>query len=182
MAALFILQIIFTFTVPSFWFNFPCEQQTGYWWISFYYLYFSAIWASLAYLIIYEHSKNLSEIWYCHKAFWVLNIIVIVIVDAVYYSTNWGYINIPGIHRKTFANLLINGLELIISGVIIGCMFKTKRKIQPYMPAGSIDNRSSIYGDLSINSEYESSDSRIEVKVVYQYNIYGNFSFEVKYL
>lgn len=50
------------------------------------------------------------------------------------------------------------------------------------MPAGSIDNRSSIYGDLSINSEYESSDSRIEVKVVYQYNIYGNFSFEVKYL
>jgi len=61
-------------------------------------------------------------------------------------------------------------------------MIKTRNGLAPHFASPSIDNRSSIYGDHSINSEFDNEEIWIDVKMIYQYNVYGNFSFEVKYM
>jgi cytochrome c biogenesis factor len=63
MSLFYIVPIIFTFAVTNFWIYKACNNSDKYW--SLYYLLYCLVWGSLGFLMRYEHSKNLYEVWYC---------------------------------------------------------------------------------------------------------------------
>ena len=64
--AIYLLPIILAFTVKNFWLN----EHPFY---SLIYLISTIIWVALGYLMKLEQERHLTQVWYCHKLFWVSN-------------------------------------------------------------------------------------------------------------
>lgn len=122
MSFLYLIPIILTFTTDLFWMT--CEgmdPENKY--LSLYYLYYSFIWTGLGLLLMYEHSKNLYNVWYCHPAFWIFNFLFIAVIDIIYYSSSIGKSD----KKNQAVNIAFNILELFLSTTIFFFWIKTKK-------------------------------------------------------
>ena len=159
-ALFYLLPIPASLLIKTYWLN-----QS--WAFSFLYIIYSVTWLFLGILVQMEHARNLNNELYCHKLFWVLNpIFILVFSITVVIINNF---------EKDIFDYCFMILEFIFGSIAFVFMTMTRKKKQRDIPVRHFSY--DMEGDVSLT--ISSKERPIKVYLNYRINKEDIISFRV---
>lgn len=146
-ALLYVTPIPLAFTYKNYWMH-------NHKYYSILYSAFSFVWIGLAVLMTLEHERRLTQAWYCHQFFWLLNGICVIAFTIV-----WIYKQLFKVDDYVAFSFM--SVEIIMSLLIVGFMLKTKsfriRKLEQRVQLQEQMLYTGNPGEIHISMDYKIS-------------------------